>query len=127
LYAAVDRDDRDHGRCLAVLQDPGYRLVIPALALAEATYLVGARLGPVVEARFLETLSGFDIRLPEASDWKYIAALVKKYGDFPLGGADASVVALAERLRANVIVTLDRRHFAAVRDRAGKPFELLPS
>ena len=45
---------------------------------------------------------------------------------FPLGGTDASVVALAERLGAEAVVTLDRRHFGAVRPRHRKAFELLP-
>jgi uncharacterized protein len=49
------------------------------------------------------------------------------YANFPLGGADASVVALAERLGALTIVTLDVRHFAAVRPRRGPAFKLLPS
>jgi predicted nucleic acid-binding protein len=126
LYAAVDRDDQDHARSVAVLQQPGLRLVIPALALAEASYLIGTRLGAAVEAQFLATLVGFDVRAPEPSDWKRIAGLVKEYADFPLGGVDASVVALAERLRTSLVITLDRRHFGAVRDRAGRPFELLP-
>ncbi len=126
LYAAVDRDDHDHAACVAALQRPGLRLVIPALVVAEATYLIGMRLGAAVEARFLETLADFDVLTPESSDWKRVAGLVRKYGDFPLGGVDASVVALAERLRTNLILTLDRRHFGAVRDRSGRPFELLP-
>ena len=46
LYAAVDQDDADHARCRAALEDAAYRLVIPALIVAEATYLVGTRLGP---------------------------------------------------------------------------------
>jgi uncharacterized protein len=127
LYAAVDRDDEDHRRSVAVLQQPGLRLVIPALVIAEACYLIGTRLGPTVEARFVATLADFDVRVPEPSDWKRIGALVDQYADFPLGGIDASVVALAERLRTRVIVTLDRRHFGAVRSASGQPFELLPT
>lgn len=40
-----------------------------------------------------------------------MAELVAEYADFPLGGKDASVIALAERLDASAILTLDRRHF----------------
>jgi predicted nucleic acid-binding protein len=39
--------------------------------------------------------------------------LVVRYADLPLGFADASVVACAERRRAAVL-TLDRRHFDVV-------------
>ncbi|TMC41306.1 MAG: PIN domain-containing protein [Chloroflexi bacterium] len=126
LYAAVDRDDQDHRRSVAALQRPGLRLVVPALVVAEACYLIGTRLGPTVEARFVATLADFDVRTPEPADWKRIGALVEQYADFPLGGVDASVVVLAERLRTRLIITLDRRHFGAVRSAAGQSFELLP-
>lgn len=95
--------------------------------MAEVCYLIGTRLGPSVEARFVTTLADFDVRVPEPSDWQRIGALVKQYADFPLGGVDASVIVLAERLRTRVIVTLDRRHFGAVRGATGRPFELLPT
>lgn len=97
------------------------------MVVAEACYLIGTRLGPSVEARFVTTLADFDVRAPEPSDWKRIGALIKQYADFPLGGVDASVIVLAERLRTRMIVTLDRRHFGAVRGPAGQPFELLPT
>jgi hypothetical protein len=40
---------------------------------------------------------------------------------------DACVIVLAERLRAPAIVTLDRRHFVAVRPRHRTEFVLLPT
>ena len=55
-----------------------------------------------------------------------MSVLVAQYADFPLGGIDASVIALAERLGAPTVVTLDRRHFAAVRPRHRDAFELVP-
>jgi predicted nucleic acid-binding protein len=63
---------------------------------------------------------------PSEEDFTRMAELVKQYGDFSLGGTDASVVALAERLEAPVVVTLDRRHFASVSPRHRHAFELLP-
>lgn len=42
-----------------------------------------------------------------------IRYLMSRYADFPLGYADASVTACAERLGAPVF-TFDRRHFAVV-------------
>ena len=111
---------------MAVLQRPGLRLVIPALVVAETCYLIGTRLGAAVEARFVATLADLDVRGPEPSDWKRIGALVKQYADLPLGTVDGSVVVLADRLRTSLIITLDRRHFGAVRGRSGRPFELLP-
>lgn len=126
LYAVVDEDDGDHARCRAVLEQPEHRLIIPTLVIAEATYLIGTRLGPDIEAQFLRSLTRMHVEGPTPDDWPRIADLVKQYGAFPLGGADASIVALAERLDIETIVTLDDRHFRAVRPRHRKAFRLLP-
>ncbi|MGH2956590.1 MAG: type II toxin-antitoxin system VapC family toxin [Solirubrobacterales bacterium] len=126
LYAAADRSDADHERSLAVLERLELRLVIPALVVAEATYFVGSRLGASAEAAFLTGVGELDVEAPAADDWSRIAELVEQYADFPLGGTDASIVALAERLDASVLITLDRRHFGAVRPRHREAFELLP-
>ena len=59
-------------------------------------------------------------------DLSRVAALVERYADFPLGTVDASVVAVAERLKATEVFTLDVRHFAAVRPAHVPAFTLLP-
>lgn len=62
-----------------------------------------------------------------SADWVRIAEIVAAYRDFPLGIADASVIACAERHRVLELATLDRRHFAAVRPCHGTVFTLLPA
>ena len=126
LYAAADLDDEDHERALEVLQRQDHHLVIPTLVVAEATYFIGTRLGPGAEARFLAGLGELDVEAPIPTDWPRIAELVEEYGDFPLGGTDASVIALAERLATPLVLTLDRRHFGAVRPRHCEALSLLP-
>ncbi|HEY2718253.1 MAG TPA: PIN domain-containing protein, partial [Solirubrobacteraceae bacterium] len=117
LYAAADADDQDHLASIAALSRTDLRLVVPALVVAEATYFVGRRLGAAAESRFLLGIRDLDIEGPSREDFTRMAELVDQYADFPLGGTDASVIALAERLGAPVVVTLDRRHFAAVAPR----------
>jgi uncharacterized protein len=56
-----------------------------------------------------------------------MADLVRQYADFPLGTADASVIATAERLSATRVATIDHRHFRAVRPARCAAFELLPA
>jgi predicted nucleic acid-binding protein len=51
---------------------------------------------------------------------------VQRYASFPLGGVDASVVALAERLRTDLVVTLDEWHFRGILPRHCAAFRLLP-
>jgi predicted nucleic acid-binding protein len=126
LYAAADADDLDHEPSLRVLSRGDLRLVVPALVVAEATYFVGRRLGADAESAFLRGLGALDVEGPSAEDFIRMAELVEQYADFPLGGTDASVIALAERLEAPIVVTLDHRHFAAVRPRHRDAFELLP-
>ena len=126
LYAVADADDDDHERCTEALASQAYRLVIPALVVAETTYLVGTRLGAGAEAAFLRSLADLDVEAPAADEWPRIAELVERYRNFPLGGTDASVVSLAERLGTDLVITLDRRHFGAVRPRHCRSFRLLP-
>jgi hypothetical protein len=68
----------------------------------------------------------FVIEPVHAGDWLWIAELVWTYRDLPLGTADASVVATAERLNIRQVATVDRRHFTIVRPAGFTAFELLP-
>jgi uncharacterized protein len=97
------------------------------LVITEVAYLLETRLGIEAEVRFLADLAeGNLIAEPVvAGDWLRIAELVARYRDLPLGTADASVIAAAERLGVSEVATLDRRHFTVVRPTTG-PFTLLP-
>lgn len=126
LYAAADADDEDHPACRMALSRADLRLIVPALVIAEATYFVGRRLGATAESKFLDGVGKLDVEGPSREDFARMAELVDEYADFPLGGTDASVIALAERLDASIILTLDHRHFAAVVPLHRKAFQLLP-
>lgn len=126
LIASAIASDPDHKACLEALRTPGLHLVIPALCVAEAAYFIGSRGGARPEAVFLRGLRDFDVRAPEPDDWERIADLVEQYADLELGATDASVVALAERLRTDLVVTLDHRHFRAVRPAHRDALRLLP-
>lgn len=126
LYAATDRSDPNHRRCVDVLRRRDLDLVIPVLAVAEAAYLVGKRLGPTTESAFLRGLSVFAVEPPGVEDWPAIAELVERYSDLRLGTTDAATIVLADRLGTDLIVTLDRRHVGTVRSPQGRRFRLLP-
>jgi predicted nucleic acid-binding protein len=126
LVAVANSADPAHRACLAALQTPGCHLVIPALCVAEACYLIQQRRGSLTEARFLRALENFNVQAPLASDWPRIAELVEQYANFPLGGTDASVAATAERIGTDTLITLDRRHFGAIRPNHCERFRLLP-
>jgi predicted nucleic acid-binding protein len=85
--------------------------------VAEATYLIEQAIGPAAEAAFLRSLRSYrsPVEAPTETDLLRAAELVEQYYDLPLGGTDASIVALAERLGEVEIATIDRRHFTAQR------------
>lgn len=101
---------------------------MPALVIAEATYLIEQAGGPQAESKFLRSLRSetYQIEAPTEADIIRMAALVDEYADLPLGGTDAFIVALAERLGEREIATIDRRHFAVVRPLHFDHFKLLP-
>ncbi len=96
--------------------------------MTEVAYLVGTRLGPDAEVRFIGDLASGDLQVEPvaASDWLRIAELVHRYRDLPLGTVDASVVAAAERLGATTVATIDRRDFSVVRPRHCRRLRMLP-
>lgn len=102
--------------------------MVPSLVITEVGYLLGSRLGPEPEIRFLGDLAAGNLIAESvgAGDWLRIAELVSRYRDLPLGTVDASVVAAAERLDVREIATLDRRHFSVVRPNHVDAFTLLP-
>ena len=100
--------------------------MLPALVIGEVLHFVGLRCGAEAEATFLRGLSKWDVQAPAADEWSRIGELVERYADFALGGVDASVVALAERVETPHVMTFDRRHFRAVKPRHCDHFELLP-
>jgi predicted nucleic acid-binding protein len=126
LYAGINKRDRVHARAVESLDRPDLRLVVPALVIIEVAYFAGRRLGADVEARFVRGLADADVALPSGDDWQRIAALVEQYADFPLGTVDASVIALAERLDTDLVITFDYRHFNAVKPKHRDHLTLLP-
>lgn len=128
LVAAADSGDPDHTACLTLLEDDDGPLVTTTMVIAEAAYLLHRQLGPEAEAAlYASILEGtLTIEPLTSHDWERIRDLVITYADLRLGGTDASLVAIAERLGAVRLATLDHRHFRVVRPRHAAAFEMLP-
>ncbi|MGD1053294.1 MAG: PIN domain-containing protein [Candidatus Dormibacteria bacterium] len=127
IVAALDEDDPDHDRCLALLGGGDDRLV-PSPILAEVDYWLSKLGGLRAWADFAADISGGAYRLihPSEADLNRAAELELVYADLRLGFVDASIIALAERLNETMIATLDRRHFSVVRPRHCPHLTLLP-
>lgn len=114
LLALLNRRDPEHVRVRGILEsDPGPYLVTAGI-LAELTYMVEQRLGLRTLDLFLEDLesSAYSFECGR-EDLPRIRALIARYADLPLGYADASVIACAERSGGRVL-TLDLRDFGVV-------------
>ena len=127
LLAAADNADPDHLACaeLVVTTD---ELVTTHLVIAEAAYLIARQLGPAAEAAFFRSVAQGDLTIENltSTDLDRVADLVDTYIDLPLGGTDASVITIAERLGQSRVATLDRRHFTVVRPAHCPALELIP-
>ena len=101
-------------------------LLVAVTVIPEAAYLMRKRLGAAVETRFAESLAASEIAVENLTQRDIVrcAELLHIY-DF-LGFVDASIVAIAERLKLRALVTTDRRDFARVRPTHVAAFQLLP-
>jgi uncharacterized protein len=128
LVATADRADKDHAACRALLEGDEGPLVTTALVIAETAYLIDRQLGPAAEASLYASITSGQLEIAslDREDWARIGVLVTTYASLRLGGTDASVITLAERLGTTRIATLNHRHFTVVRPRHAGAFELLP-
>lgn len=125
VIALLYRKDSDHDRTREAFLEAAPPYLIPVAILAEISYFLETRSGPQVLDTFLVDLEEEAFSLEcGTTDLPRIRALVSRYADLPLGFADASVIACAER-RGGVVLTLDERHFGVVA-REGK-LSVLPS
>jgi hypothetical protein len=103
-------------------------VTIPSVIIAEVAHFLPQRVGVAAEARFLRWLAEgtFLVADPIPADYLRAADLVEQYADFPLGTVDALIVAMAERFNVTTILTLDQRHFGAVKPLHCERFVLAP-
>jgi predicted nucleic acid-binding protein len=128
LVAFLNRNDPDHERCAELLESYDGDLLLTPYVLTECCYLIGKYLGPEAEINLVESVIGGDLVqvFPDERDMARIAELMHRYRGFPLGLADASVMAVAERLKLTSVATLDHRHFRAITPDHVPALTLLP-
>ena len=128
LYTLADKDDDWHLRTVRFLERSRDEFVIPVTVLPEAAYLLAAHLGADAEQKLVQTVANGEMAVEELTiqDLRRTLELLRRYEDARIGFVDATVVAIAERLKIQRILTTDRRDFSLVRPRHCKEFELLP-
>ena len=125
LIAADRRSDR-HDEITALLA--GHDWASPTPVIAETAWLILDRLGTSPHQRFLRLITAGQLEPIELTDtdWRRCVELVDTYADLRLDLADASLVAVAERLAQTTIATLNHRDFRVVRPAHCDAFELVP-
>ncbi len=114
LLAALNGRDPHHSEAVQALRADRGPFVIPTGLMSEATYMIEARLGSLVlDAFFADIQDGAFMMDCGENDLARIRALMSRYGNLPLGYADASVIACAER-RAGRVLSYDLGHFLVV-------------
>ena len=128
LVAATDRPDRHHQACARLIEDDPGPLVTTTLVIAECVYLIERELGSQPSCSSIKRSSTrrFTSNRSRPRTGNVFTDLVDQYADLPLGGTDASLIAIAERLNLARIATLDHRHFGVVRPAASDAFEIVP-
>lgn len=128
LIAALDRSEARHLAAARVLREAAGPRSLSPFVLAEVDYLLSTRVSPIAARAMLGEVARGAYQLEPFDRDATAAALavIDRYPDLHIGLADASVVVLADRHQADDILTLDERHFRALRGARGRPFRLLP-
>lgn len=128
LVAYLNSNDPDDVHCAALLEQRDDQLLVTPYVVTEACYLVAKYVGAEAEATLVESILARDLIQVDVTDadLSRTLELMRQYRGFPLGLADSSVVALAERLNAREVATLDRRHFHAIIPQHVDALTLLP-
>lgn len=126
VLALLDKHDRHHRPLRTLFELRPDEWLLPWAILPEIDYLAGTELGARAQEAFLADVAdgSFHIEHSRGGDLVRAQEIDRKYRALRLGLVDAVVMAIAERLRADTIATLDLRHFGAVTLAAA--FRLVP-
>jgi uncharacterized protein len=126
LYALADADDAWHERARDWTDAVTELLIVPVTVLPEVAYLLHSRLGAAVELAFVQSAASGELEIEplRQQDLTRCCEVMRRYP--AIGFVDATIVAMAERLKIEAIATTDRRHFSMVKSRHTKGYQLVP-
>jgi predicted nucleic acid-binding protein len=106
LIALFDGSDRYHAQAVAFIRGLRGRLITNLPVITEVVYMLD--FSPLAQRDFLLWAErALVIDTETTADMPRIRALLDKYADLPADFADASLVALCERLRLTEVPSVD--------------------
>jgi predicted nucleic acid-binding protein len=129
LLSAIDASQHRHLEAAAALQAAAPPWVMSPFVLAELDYLLATRVGVGAQRELLAEVGRGVYQLESFAQADIGAAerVIGRYRDLGVSLADASLVVLAVRYGIRDLLTLDERHFRAMRGPGGRPFRILPA
>lgn len=129
LLSAIDASQRQHAACAEALSEAVPPLMLSPFVLAELDYLLATQVDEQAQLALLDEIARGVYRLEpfSADDVAAARRIMLRYSSLAIGLADASIVVLAERHDTRDVLTLDERHFRALRRSGGKRFRILPA
>ncbi len=126
LIALLDDHDQWHPRAREAWPALADRCLTTEAVVVEATHLVARGRGD--HARVLEFLIAADVPVFALHRPLHEACvhLMRRFADAPMDYADATLVALADRLGISRILTFDRRGFTAYQGARGAALSVIP-
>lgn len=129
LFALINQKDASHAACVEVARDTTLQKHLLVTVIPETCYLLHRWLGHSVMRAFIQNLQDpiWNIEQIQPQDWARVNALLNQYADARLDLVDATLVAAAERLNIDTILTLDQRDFRLIRPEHAEYFTILPA
>ena len=126
LYALADADDSWHVQARDWSDEGTELLIVPVTVLPEVAYLLQSRLGPAAELAVIQSAAAGELEVEalRQQDLTRCSEVMRRYPE--IGFVDATIVAMAERLKIEMIATTDRRHFALIKPKHVRAFRLVP-
>jgi predicted nucleic acid-binding protein len=129
LLAALGHDAHANRSAQAAYENDSGPAILSPFVLAELDYMLLTRAGVKAELQFLGEVADGVFTLAEfgSRDVAQAVAIAERYADQRIGLADASIVVLAARYNTTRVLTLDHRHFRAMKPLHAPAFTLLPA